>query len=93
MKGISLILSLLAWDMPGLPDAATAQACTYTCYVEGLLSRGIVLVGVRCAGRATITCAAPLPIMRNRRTFTLTATCGGVESLPSAPIRGFNRVR
>jgi len=49
-----------AWDQAA-PDLATAQAYTYTIYVDGAAT-GTVVVQT-CTGVSPISCLAPLPVL------------------------------
>ena len=83
--------TLLAWDMPGMPPTS-ANACTYAVSESGSSFAPII---------GPIICAAPVPpatltacsvnliaqstITIGSGSITMTATCGGVTSLPSVP--------
>lgn len=75
--------STIQWDM-GTTVPATAQTYTYGLSVDGGVAAA--LTGVTCAGTATTTCktlASILPL--GSHSLTLTASSGGVTTLPSAP--------
>lgn len=75
-------LSTIQWDM-GVTVPATAQAFTYALSVDG--GAPSTLAGVTCAMVTQTTCktlASILPL--GSHSLTLTASSGGVTSLPSA---------
>lgn len=83
--------STLAWELPGA-TVATAQACTFNISVAGGSFAPVI---------GPVTCTAPVAPSTNPScsvnllaqtsipigagSITMTATCGGVTSLPSTP--------
>lgn len=75
--------STIQWDM-GATVPTTAQGFTYGLSVDG--GSPLVLAGVTCATVTQTTCktlASILPL--GSHSLTLTASSGGVTTLPSAP--------
>jgi hypothetical protein len=81
--------TVLAWEIDA-PDVATARGCGYNVAVDA--ATPIVVSPVSCGPgpggvAGTFTCSTPIAqIPTGSHTLAMTDTCGGVTSLPSAPL-------